>query len=399
MDVKKEFNISGFDVVMGNPPYNANGIKNVGDKNIYVFFSKKSLDDWLKKGGYLVFIHPPVYRIPNKIIQHTKTNLNEIYTTKKICFIKMYSLSQTMKLMSVFMNVDFIVVQNVTNDSGTTKIIDIERNESERVIVPNDFIPNFGLKIMEKIKNKNKNRNLELINTSEMHAQKIKGTLYKNIHGIVSKGIKICLSDKKHRFFDIPKLVINGIGSYNYVFYDKKGEYGVTQSPFYILTPSENTLKLIQSPLFHYISKSTMIVGNNFNKETSIFLPIITDIKIKNDTDLYNYFDFTQQEIDSINKYQIPTYKNEEILSCGNETSDETNENSLPVETSKRTIKKQTPKSNTLKLKRLILERKAQSPKVVSNGKSFMERKTLKGPNLKSKLSKISNVNSRTQKN
>jgi hypothetical protein len=400
IDVKKKFNVSGFDVVMGNPPYNANGTKHVGDKNIYVFFSKKTLDNWLKESGYLVFIHPPVYRIPHKIIQHTKTNLNEIYTTKKICFIKMYSLSQTQKLMSVMMNVDFIIVQNAPNDSSKTKIIDTERNETERVIGPNDFIPNFGLNIMEKIKNKNKNGKVELINNSEMHAQKIQGTLYKNIHGIVSDGIKICFSDKKHRFFDIPKLIINGIGSYNYVFYDKKGEYGLTQSPFYILTPSENTLILIQSPLFHYISNSTRIIGNNFNKDTSIFLPIISpDIKIKNDTDLYNYFDFTQEEINSINKYTIPTYKNEEI-SCGKDKDlDEPPENSVPVENSKRTIKRQS--SNTLKLKKLISERKAQTPNVVSNGKTLIERKrnTLKGPNLKSKLSTIVNVNSRSQKN
>jgi hypothetical protein len=149
-----------------------------------------------------------------------------------------------------------------------------------------------------------------------MHAQKTKGAEYKNIHGIITKGVKICLSDKKHKFFDIPKLIINGIGSYNYVLYDKNGEYGITQSPIGIINPSANTLQFIQSPLFHYIANSTKIIGNNFNIKTSIFLPIIPeDIKIKDVNDLYNYFEFSKDEITKIICYSIPTYSKQE-LSC-----------------------------------------------------------------------------------
>jgi hypothetical protein len=293
MDVTKEFKLpnsfTGFDVIMGNPPYNANGIKHQGDKNIYVYFATKSLNSWLKQNGYLLFIHPPVYRIPNHKIQHTQTNLNEIYTTKKILCIKMFSIAETTKLMSVMMNVDFIIIQNSPNDLLVkSKIIDTEGGEYEIQIKPNDFIPNFGLNIMKKIREKNKSGNLELKLDSEMHAQKTTGSKYKNIHGIISKGVKICMSDKKHKFFDIPKLIINGIGSYNYVFYDKNGEYGITQSPIGIINPSANTLQFIQSPLFHYIANSTKIIGNN---------------------------EFSKDEITKIICYSIPTYSKQE-LSC-----------------------------------------------------------------------------------
>lgn len=322
MDMKKEFKLPvGFDVVMGNPPYNAHGTKHKGDKNIYVYFSNKALINWLKPNRYLVFIHPPVYRIPNHKIQHTQTNLNEIYTTKKILCIKMYSIDETHKLMSVMINVDFIILQNTSNDlTSKSKIIDTKGTEYEIQIKPNDFIPSFGLNIMEKIKNKNKNGNMELKLDSEMHAQKTDGSKYKNIHGIISKGIKICMSDTKHKFFNEPKLIINGIGSYNYVFYDKKGEYGITQSPIGIINPSVNTLQFIQSPLFHYIANSTKIIGNNFNVKTSLFLPIIPEnIKIKDVNDLYNYFGFSPDEIAKINIFSIPTYKDQQ-LSCDGKT-------------------------------------------------------------------------------
>jgi len=321
MDIMKVWDLDKFDVIVGNPPYNAHGTKHKGDKNIYVYFSKKALINWLKPNRYLVFIHPPVYRIPNHKIQHTQTNLNEIYTTKKILCIKMYSIDETHKLMSVMINVDFIILQNTSNDlTSKSKIIDTKGIEYEIQIKPNDFIPSFGLNIMEKIKNKNKNGNMELKLDSEMHAQKTDGSKYKNIHGIISKGIKICMSDTKHKFFNEPKLIINGIGSYNYVFYDKKGEYGITQSPIGIINPSVNTLQFIQSPLFHYIANSTKIIGNNFNIKTSLFLPIISEnIKIKNVNDLYNYFGFTPDEIIKINSFSIPIYK-DQYLACDGKT-------------------------------------------------------------------------------
>jgi hypothetical protein len=317
MDVKKEFGVDKFDVVMGNPPYNASGTKHIGNKNIYVYFSKIALTSWLKLNGYLLFIHPPVYRIPHHKIQHTQTNLNEIYTSKKIVCIKMYSIEETHKLMSVMINVDFVIIKNeINNLTYKSKIIDTQQIEYEIIIKPNDFIPNFGLNIMEKIKNKSINGNIELKLDSEIHTQKTTGIKYKNIHGIILKGIKICMSDKKHKYFDTPKLIINGIGSYNYVFYDVEGEYGMSEKAIAILNPSQNTLQFIQSPLFHYIASSTKIIGNNFNIKTSTFLPIIPqDVKINDVNDLYNYFNFTQTEISMVNKVSIPIYKNQ-YLSC-----------------------------------------------------------------------------------
>jgi hypothetical protein len=315
LDIMKEFGIDKFDIIMGNPPYNAHGTKHKGDKNIYVYFSKKALINWLKPKGYLVFIHPPVYRIPNHKIQHTQTNLNEIYTSKKIACIRMYSIVETYKLMSVMINIDFIILQNTPNDlTSKTTIIDTKGIKYEIQIKPNDFIPNFGLNIMEKIKNKNGNGNMELKLDSEKHAQLTSGSKYKNIHGIKKKGIKICMSDTKHKFYNEPKLIINGIGSYNYVFYDKKGEYGFTQSPIGIINPSINTLQFIQSPLFHYIANSTKIIGNNFNIKTTIFLPIIPEnIKINNAEDIYKYFDFSPDEITNINSFSIPIYKYQQL--------------------------------------------------------------------------------------
>ena len=329
IDIKRDFHLpadfKGFDVVIGNPPYNEDGTKHLGNKNIYVYFSKKAFELWLKKAGFLVFIHPPTYRIPNHKIQHTKTNLNEIYTGKNILCIKMYSIPETLKLMYVMINVDFIIIQNEDWCNGITHIIDTDNNEYKISVKPDDFIPNYGLDIMEKIRRKDIFGTNELILDSQLHAQKTRGSTYKNVHGITKKGIKICMSDEPYKHLEKRKLIINGIGSYNYVYYDKAGEYGITQSPMTILEPSENTLRFIQSPLFHFITNATKIIGNNLNKKTSLFLPILPrDIEIKNDEDLYKYFEFTPKEIDQIKCFKIPEFQNAFLTKTGKSGLDET---------------------------------------------------------------------------
>ena len=306
-----------FDVVIGNPPYNIDGIKHKGKKNIYVAFVLKGLDI-LKPGGYMTNIHPPTYRIPNHKIQHARVNLNKVYTNKRIICIKMFSIPATKKMMNVMMNVDFIILQNSAYGENTT-LIDINGKKYMHAIKPDDFIPNYGLPILEKMRKKAQSAgNLSLILTSEMHAQIIASggsKTYKNIHGIKSKGVKICMSAQPHSLHTKRKLVINGIGSYNYVFYDAIGAYGFTQSPIAIVEPTANTLQLVQSRLFHYLADATKIIGNNFNIQTALFLPAIpASILIQNSNDLYDYFEFTEEERTEIEKWTIPCYKFEELL-------------------------------------------------------------------------------------
>ena len=317
-----EFGIKEFDIIVGNPPYNEGGTKQFGEKNLYVRFAKIALNDVLKKDGYLCFLHPPVYRIPNMKIQHTQINLNRLYTEKQIICIKMYSIQQTNSLMNVNINVDFITLRNTANDEKQkSTIIDTEGIIYSEIIHPNDFIPNFGINTLDKITKKNASEYLDIHLNSEMHTQHIHGTKYKNIHGITTKGIKICKSHKKHTHFHTPKLIINGIGSHNYVFHDKKGEYGITQSPVYILNPSKNTIRFVNSPLFHYIANAMKIIGNNFNKKINVYYPVIPeDNIIKNNDDIYKYFQFTKDEINQVEKYSVPTYVHQE-LSCKGKVS------------------------------------------------------------------------------
>ena len=56
-----EWNITGFNGIIGNPPYN-NKQNNTGKKggdHLWNKFVIESLNKWLLKDGYLVYVHPP----------------------------------------------------------------------------------------------------------------------------------------------------------------------------------------------------------------------------------------------------------------------------------------------------------------------------------------------------
>jgi hypothetical protein len=150
------------------------------------------------------------------------------------------------------------------------------------------------------------------------------------------------------------------------VFYDKTGEYGITQSPIGIINPSTNTLQFIQSPLFHYIANSTKIIGNNFNVKTSLFLPIIPEnINIKCVNDLYSYFGFSTDEIAKINNFSVPKYK-DQFLSCdgktllnGNKiikTEDHENKNDIENQESESDVEDQENEETGVESKHISLE-------------------------------------------
>jgi hypothetical protein len=73
LDIKKKWGINGFDLVVGNPPYQASqnntGKKGGGDL-LWNKFVVVSLDTLLNKNGYLCFVHPSGWRKPES--DHTK---------------------------------------------------------------------------------------------------------------------------------------------------------------------------------------------------------------------------------------------------------------------------------------------------------------------------------------
>jgi len=314
--------VKHFDIIIGNPPYNEGGTKSHGKKNIYVAFVQESLR-LLTPGGYLLFIHPSNWRTPKKI-KATGVDLNDVYTNLSLLNVIMYPQPKIIKDMGVMMSLDVVLVQNQSFSGKKTRVTDIYGKTSEVVIQPNTLIPNYGADILEKLARKvsQSGKHIDLVRNSEAHKQFSTPGKYKNIHGIVKKGIRICSSRNPHSDANIRKLLINGIGSHNYVFYDSQGRYGFTQNMVAVLNPSTQTRLLMGSKLFQYLANATKIIGNNFNIATEYYLPMIsTTHKIKTERDLYDFFGFSSEEIKEVERTRIPQYANK-FLGCSKKKRD-----------------------------------------------------------------------------
>ncbi len=300
-----------FDIIMGNPPYNLSGSKSHGEKNSYVHFSLKALD-LLKKDGYLLFIHPPGYRIPKKI-KATQVDLNAIYLSNKVHFIRMYDVPTILKLMKVMINLDYILLQKTKSGNTLTKIIGTNNQEYKVRLEPGIMVPNFGFSILDKLKKEaEKKGNLDITSSSEHHHMRIKANTdkskkrYKNVHLIKKKGIKIYHSYKKHKQQNVPKLLINALGK-PYILDDSKGKYGFTQSQVCLNNLSEADKVLVKSSLFQYVQYATRITGNNLNTRMEVYLPKMGGSN-KNEEQIYKTLSLSNAEIEEIKKYKLPSF-------------------------------------------------------------------------------------------
>jgi hypothetical protein len=283
-----------FDVIMANPPYNENGIKNAGTKNYYVPFIEHSMR-YLKDGGYLLTIHPPGWRIPGDV-PYTNINLNHLYTTRQIIYARFYPYHYVKyNIFDSLINVDIVILENkkVYKDSI---IVDYHNVVSKQRIKSDMVLVNSGISVFEKMRRYiSKNGKLTLLNSSYNHATNGKDGNYPNIHTLTDKIVSLKYK-RKHPDQNTPKLFVNGMGMYNRVYYDKKGEYGATQVPFYLPNPRKEDIIFFESKLFQYVCNALKIKGNNLSKPIiNQFLPKFKNIK--SEGDLYKVLGLTKNEI------------------------------------------------------------------------------------------------------
>ena len=105
-------------------------------------------------------------------------------------------------------------------------------------------------------------------NTFAVSSTKERGIPFLNIDYSMmkKKGKTIYMSERKHSHQETPKIIINGFGV-KYVYFDKIGEYGVTDTPFILLTDNENIYNMLTTTLWNFIVNALGILGNNLNGE------------------------------------------------------------------------------------------------------------------------------------
>jgi hypothetical protein len=295
--LKQEFPCK-FDLVIGNPPYTSDksSVKGQGGQNIWIKFCENSFKDWLKHKGFLVFIHPPIWRKP--YINETPNSIFYRKMMKKnILFIKTYKKSDVKNIMAVSTRVDYYLIQN-TKYHGITDFVDYYSNKYTININEFKFIPNAYLTIFEKIFSKFV-IGIKAYKTSKTEKSEIE---YPFIYNLTNTKTVIKNIKKKHIIQDKSKVLFSDTREPKFI-YDT-GVYGLTSHICYIETENDSILKYLNSNLFKFMIKHSKY--STFQTDWEFFHNI-PDIKIYEEAefeeaDIYKFFNLTENEKNIIEK-------------------------------------------------------------------------------------------------
>jgi hypothetical protein len=280
--VMKEWGVEKFDIVVGNPPYNndqkAEG-KRGGGSTLWDKFVIKVLNSFLKERGYLVFVHPTLWRKPQSE-RSTSKDVSELMMKKQIHYLESHDSNDGMRTFNAGTRYDFYVLENYPIYTET--LINGEDRKDVKVDLRNyDFIPNYNLELFDKIvAKKGDERCPILFNVSNYETRKNWVSDEKNeefkytlIHSTPKGGTRYKYSSRNDNgHFGVSK-VIFGDGGIGDVIIDIQGDYGMTQHSMGIIVSdveeANSIKKALLSSKFNYFLKTVM--WSNFQIDWKLF--------------------------------------------------------------------------------------------------------------------------------
>jgi len=294
-----------YDIIVGNPPYNSGGTKRIGEKRLHVRFIERAFDV-LGAKGFLLFVCPPNYR-------QAGSTMNKLFVEQNghFDYIRIYGPDETHRLFKIQARVDAFLWANGTK-MGNTRIIDEYGTKSNIKLDLSKHIPNFGHTIFDKL-NKGARADIHAYRSAEATTISCNGFVssggYPTLHLIVREGLKVLQRRKAHSLQTTPKVILNGLGV-PYVYDDREGKFGITQTPVVVLKPSDSLIKFMKSKLFVLIAWGLRLTGNNN-------LPYIFDVI---PADFGQSINWTPAESAFIESFEVPSFDNNQIKTSCNKT-------------------------------------------------------------------------------
>lgn len=267
-DISRIWNIESFDVVMGNPPFQAPVVgKHFAGKipQIWDKFVQLSLTI-LQSNGLLAFITPPQWRSPESNVWKSMT------TDSQLVFLHILGEKDSSMLFKVGSRIDMYILQK-TQDIGNSLIID-ELNNPNVLSTKNwPFLPNYAFDEISKILTP-KDVGIKILYSTAYHSapsgksavdkpRLVADDMYKYpvIHNLTSTGVGIrYVRDNTKGHFGVPKVILNKNRN-QYPINDFEGKYGMTEMSFAIPISSKKEgdaiVSAINTPAFKEIIKAT----------------------------------------------------------------------------------------------------------------------------------------------
>jgi hypothetical protein len=273
--MKNVWRLDGFDVVVGNPPYNENGT-GTGNSIWHLFVEKSNL----QSNRYICFIHPSSWRMPLREGDRFFKSSQIIKNNAK--FVKILKTEDANKYFGLSIKVDYYLLDK-------KRINDLCLIEAKEEIVNLNikklqFIPNYGFDLYDRLTNGEIKcdvvysymydpRNI-FVSTEQTDEFK-----YPLVHSTTKKGNIFRFSSVNNRgHFGISK-VIFGESGLNDVIIDMNGDYGMTQGAIGIRVDSIDEAICLKEVLlsddFNKFLKS--VLWSNFRIDWRLFTQLRKD--------------------------------------------------------------------------------------------------------------------------
>ena len=325
-----------FDCIIGNPPYNCNGVKKVPTKNnidkkedgktIWTEFVKKNISI-LKENGKMNVLIPSIWMKPDKAGMY---NLLLKYDIEKLHTL---NASEVNKIFSYHVQtpVCYFLLTKRENREKIELFDKIYNKYNNFSLIPNIPIPLAFSSIVNKfLILVNQYGSLNVIKTNmppknaKLHSIETAEYKYKNIYTtIINKEktpeLQIKYSNIELMYCGKPKIVM-AHKMYGFPYVDIDGSYGISSRDNYvIINKSVNDLLLISeflsSTLILFLFETTRYRMRYLEKYVFEYIPDFSNIPIaklmyENKTiDLYKLFDINENEKEYVERYYKIKYK------------------------------------------------------------------------------------------
>ena len=252
LNIKDKWNIDGFELVIGNPPYNSP--RNTGTGNtIWQHFVRKTLNDWVIPCGYLSFVHPPGWRKPQSENSKSRDLFVKMCHENQMLYLEIHNANDGMKAFNCGTRYDWYVVQKVSSFEHC-KVKDENDIFYEINLQEWNWLPNYNFNDIAVLLARDGEKSCDVIfsrsayGSDKIWVSKTMDDKHNNIlvHSTSKSGVRYMYSSVDNKgHFGVSK-VIFGDNSFCNTIIDENGEYGMTEHAIAIHSDDVEELKHIQ---------------------------------------------------------------------------------------------------------------------------------------------------------
>ena len=247
LDTMKEWGVDKFDVIVGNPPYNAFQLstgKRGGGDHLWNKFVVKSLL-LVKDDGLLCLIHPPGWRKPQS--EHSKCNdfFNCLTRDNTMLYLEIHNTKDGMKTFCCGTRYDWYVLRHTKNNiiNFKTKVVDEEKNICFVDLSVLNWLPNGCFKEVGSLLAVDNEENCQILQSMSVYETRkkwispieTKEFKYPVVHSTPKEGHRFVWSNKNDNgFYGVKKVIFGESGIYNPII-DIEGKYAMSQGAMAII--------------------------------------------------------------------------------------------------------------------------------------------------------------------